>query len=41
MRNVADSDLFEYGSVNSGWVPFSESGKDKAARGEEWVPPFI
>ena len=26
---------------SSKWVPFFESGKDKAAKGEGWVPPFI
>ena len=23
------------------WVPFFELGKDKAAKGEGWAPPFI
>ena len=23
------------------WVPFFELGKDKAAKGEGWAPPFM
>ena len=26
---------------SSKWVPFLELGKDKAAKGEGWAPPFI
>ena len=26
---------------SSKWVPFRELGKDKAAKGEGWAPPFI
>ena len=26
---------------SSKWVPFFELGKDKAAKGEGWAPPFI
>ena len=27
--------------LSSKWVPFFELGKAKAAKGEEWAPPFI
>ena len=27
--------------TSSKWVPFFELGKDKAATGEGWAPPFI
>ena len=26
---------------SSKWVPFFELGKDKAAKGDAWAPPFI
>ena len=26
---------------SSKWVPFYESGQDKAPKGEEWAPAFI
>ena len=29
------------GQPSSKWVPFSELGKDKEAKGKRWAPPFI
>ena len=38
LRNAATGKLCQ---PSSKWVPFSKLGKEKAAKGEGWAPPFI
>ena len=38
LRHVATGKLCQ---PSIKWIPFFELGKDKAAKGEGWAPPFI